>query len=57
MFYSEQLVVYVMPSQRRIVLMYNFNNKLYDQLFEEPIPIFNNTYYLGGVPQLKMPEK
>lgn len=51
-----QLEVIIQRSYKRIVVRNN-RNVVYINTFEEGVPQFNGSYYMGGVPEQKMPEK
>ncbi|XP_026188237.1 laminin subunit alpha-5 isoform X2 [Mastacembelus armatus] len=49
-------IIILHKQQKRVVVRSN-RNTLYTKDFTENIPTFSGSYYLGGVPQLNMPEK
>nr|XP_020464725.1 laminin subunit alpha-5 [Monopterus albus] len=51
------LEIIILRMQSNRVVVRNNRIPLYNQQFTEGIPSFNGNYYLGGVPQQKMPEK
>lgn len=53
---SKALEIIIMRSTNRVVVRSSRNN-LYNHQFSESIPPFSGSYYLGGVPEHKMPEK
>lgn len=51
-----QLEIIIVRSSVKRLVVRNGRVNLYNQPLPD-IPVFSSTYYLGGVPQLKMPEK
>ncbi|KAF7657013.1 hypothetical protein LDENG_00033110, partial [Lucifuga dentata] len=52
----KSLEMIILRSPDRVVVRNNRNN-LFSHQFTEPLPPFAGAYYLGGVPEAKMPEK
>ncbi|KAM3872260.1 laminin subunit alpha-5 [Diretmus argenteus] len=53
---AKALEIIILRSMERVVVRNN-RNTLYNHPFTEKIPTFSGVYYLGGVPEDKMPEK
>ncbi|KAM4563209.1 laminin subunit alpha-5 isoform 2-T2 [Odontesthes bonariensis] len=52
---SKNLEIIILPSKDQVVVR-NSRNILYNHQFAEKVPVFSSSYYLGGVPEDKMPE-
>lgn len=56
-FVPVQLEIIIMRSPSNRVVVRNNRINLYTNSFTEDIPLFSGSYYLGGVPENKMPAK
>ncbi|CAJ1084378.1 laminin subunit alpha-5 isoform X1 [Xyrichtys novacula] len=54
---SKALEIIILRSSQKRVVVRNNRLSLYTHQFTEDIPAFSGVYYLGGVPENKMPEK
>uniref|UniRef100_A0A3Q1JX64 Laminin subunit alpha-5 n=1 Tax=Anabas testudineus TaxID=64144 RepID=A0A3Q1JX64_ANATE len=52
---NEVLEIIIVRSNQKRVVVRSGRSSLYNQQFPD-IPVFSSSYYLGGVPQLKMPK-
>lgn len=53
---AKALEIIILRSSPNRVVVRNSRNTLYNEVFGESIPPFTTSYYLGGVPDDKMPE-
>ncbi|XP_056241478.1 laminin subunit alpha-5 isoform X1 [Seriola aureovittata] len=54
---SKALEIIILRASPNRIVVRNNRNVLFNHQFTEAIPAFSSSYYLGGVPQDKMPEK